>query len=429
MTTLTCEVLREARSGIAGAFAADVALLGCGVVGSAVAKAILSGAGPNVRLRKVLVRHADKMREVPRSLVTTSLDDVLSARPRVVIEAMGGRDAALACVSAALARGISVVTANKTLMAHHGERLLDLARRRGAALRYEAAVCAAIPLLTALEHLRGDRVLWIRAITSGTCNFILSAMARGRTYGDALAEAQRLGLAEADPSADVSGRDSAEKACVLASAIGLRGWTPDRVRVRGMEGITSEDAACARRGGHAIRLITEIDPRRSGAAVRVGPALVRRGSGLGQVDGADNCVRIGAALAGELYFQGPGAGPRPTASAVLGDVAACLRGNARGARAAGAARPCDGSGERVAAEKSTDDARHVMRITRAGIRPADVLGALRARGLVAQELEVSARAARVWVTRGCEEEVEAAARQIGGETLVMRVIEDEGGAR
>ncbi len=387
-----------------------VALLGCGTVGTAVARALVDSAAPAV-LTKVLVRDASRDRGVPRELLTDSFDDVLDSRPEVIIEAIGGHDDALRYVSRALDRGISIVTANKTLIAHHGPALSRLAAQRGVSLRYEAAVCAAIPILAALDHLRGDRVTSITAIVSGTCNFILSAMSRGATFDKALAEAQRLGYAEPDPSADISGRDAAEKACLLASAIGLPPVTPDRVATEGIAHITSEDVAYARRTGHVIKLLAEI---RAGGETRVGPALVAANHPLARVNGAGNALLIHAQLAGELLLQGPGAGPGPTASAILGDLARCL-GREHD-------RPVHSPAVRMAVNEH-ERRRHAVRFSRGERGPESVLRAVRAHGLEADDVEFSRGEARVLVAASEVDRVAALESAFGSEVRIMPVYE------
>lgn len=397
---------------------ARVGLLGCGTVGSALARAFGEGRVPGAVLSRVLVRDTSRDRGLPVGLVTSSIDEVLASQPDVIIEAIGGCGDALTYVSKALARGISVVTANKTLIAHHGPQLMELANRRGAALRHEAAVCAAIPILAALEHLRGDRVVAISAIVSGTCNFILSAMTRGATFEKALTEAQRLGLAEPDPSADLSGRDAAEKACLLAAAVGLSGVTPDRVVTVGITAITREDIAYARRTGYVVKLLAEIDTRGPEPLVRVGPTLVAARHPLARVHGADNAVLVMAELGGELFLQGPGAGPVPTASAILGDVAKCLqREPDREVRVAKVRGGEVGVGLR----------RHAVHIARGDCLPDGLLVAVRAHGLEAEDVEVSRGAARVIVAHSSAGRVAGLASALGSHASVMPVCDVPGG--
>jgi homoserine dehydrogenase len=272
-------------------------------------------------LCKVLVRDLARDRGVPRSLLTGSFDAVLASRPDLIIEVIGGVEPALGFVRTSLEAGVPVVSANKTLMSHHGRLLRRIAHERRVGLGCEASVLAGVPVLAALDQLRADRVTRIEGVVNGSCNYILSAMARGLSYESALDKARGLGLVEPDPSADVSGRDSAEKLCVLAAACGVD-LSPARVEVTGIESVTSEDCARARRSRRAVRLVARMDPESGEASVA--PALVRQEHPLYAVDGCDNALVIEAALAGRLVLQGPGAGPLPTASALLGEAVRLL---------------------------------------------------------------------------------------------------------
>lgn len=304
-------------------------LLGCGTVGSEVAARMLECSGRASaahQLVGVLVRDTARHRALPPGLVTSDPDEVFALRPDLVIEVIGGVQPACALVTRALEQGIPVVTANKTLIAHRGRELALAARRSGAGLAFEATVCAGVPVLGALRRLRGDRIASLQGVVNGTCNAILTRMEAGLSREQALAEAQRLGLAEADPSADLSGRDSAEKLCILAAAAGLARLgelQPQDVACEGIEAISREDITEARAARRVIRLVAEIDA--SSGTLRVGPALLPRDHPLAQLEGAENGIVVQAHLAGKLVFRGPGAGPRPTASAILSDAARLLR--------------------------------------------------------------------------------------------------------
>lgn len=297
-----------------------VGILGCGNVGAEVARRLLER--EDVRLTRVLVRDVHRPRPVGRALLTRSIDEVFESRPDAIIELLGGVEPARCHVEAAVRRGVHVVTANKSLLARHGEALHDIAARCGARLLCEASVGAGTPILAALDQLRGDRVTAIRGVVNGTCNFILTRMeATGCALGDALREAQQLGYAEPDPTADLTGRDSAEKLCVLAQRAGW-GWVhPDSVNLQGITTITAEDVRSARRQRCVIRLIAEAERHADGAAsLRVGPCFVPVAHCLASVTGCGNAFEIEAQLAGRIHLQGPGAGPRCTASAILGDL-------------------------------------------------------------------------------------------------------------
>jgi homoserine dehydrogenase len=258
---------------------------------------------------------------------------VLRSNPDVVIEALGGHEPAAKFVQALLERGISVVSANKTLIAHDGPRLRQIAQRSGAQLAFEASVGAAIPILAALRQRAGDPIVSLKAVLNGTCNFILSRMAEsGATLDHVLQQAIARGLAEPDPSADISGRDAAEKLCVLARAAGFTHITPADIPTRGIENVTPRDLQAAREHGCVIRLIAELDaidgkggpvPR-----LRVGPALVPIAHPLARARGAENVIVLDQESGGRLVLQGEGAGPKPTAAAILGDLLNVLQAHA-----------------------------------------------------------------------------------------------------
>ncbi|MBX3356909.1 MAG: homoserine dehydrogenase [Phycisphaeraceae bacterium] len=295
-----------------------VALLGCGTVGSAVARRLVEDRSGRFELVKVLVRDAGRDRGIAGGLFTTRFEEVMDAEPGVLIEVLGGLDPARACVRRALESGVNVVTANKSLISHHAEELARHAEAGGARLAYEASVCAGVPVLAALEQLRGDRVESIRAIVSGSCNYILSRMASGIRFAAALDEARARGLVEPDPSADISGQDAAEKVCILAMACGWGPVRPHEIERGGIDRVQLEDIRHARESGRVIRLVADLDfvERR----LRVGPTLVPLSHPLAGVRAEENGVLIRCELAGEIFLRGLGAGPGPTAAAILGDV-------------------------------------------------------------------------------------------------------------
>ena len=315
--------------------AARVALLGFGTVGQAVARILCSGEVAKIRLTHIFNRHVSRKRVdwVPASVEwTESVDDVLSSDADIVIELVGGLHPAYEWVKGALMAGKSVVTANKQLMAHHGTELLDLARSRGLEVRFEASVAGGIPVLRALqEGLAGDRLVEVRGILNGTCAYILSRMqAEGIAFGEALAEAQRAGYAEADPSEDLDGADAAAKLAIIA-AVGLR--RPIRVTdiaTRSIRPIEAVDFEYARQLGCTIRQIARASAEDDGtvfAAVR--PALVPLSSGFGRVEGSQNLVTVRGVFGGETSFFGSGAGGSPTAVAVVSDIlSVAARGSA-----------------------------------------------------------------------------------------------------
>ena len=320
-----------------------VAVLGGGTVGSqvvrlmsATADDLAARAGARLEVVGVAVRDAAKDRPgIPPELITTDAmglvtrDDV-----DLVIELIGGIEPARDLILAAMANGASVITANKALIAEDGGTLHAAAEANGVDLYYEAAVAGAIPLLRPLrESLVGDRVRRVLGIVNGTTNYILTRMdEEGAAYGDVLAEAQRLGYAEADPTADVEGHDAAAKAAILA---GLAFHTPvsfSQVSCEGISGLTAADIADAKAAGFVVKLlaVAELADGGNGVVVRVHPAMVPRSHPLASVREAYNAVFIEADAAGQVMFYGRGAGGEPTASAVLGDVVAVARNRLTG---------------------------------------------------------------------------------------------------
>jgi homoserine dehydrogenase len=321
-----------------------VALLGCGTVGAQVAcllaaqsGEIAARVGAKVELAGIAVRRADRHRDVPAGLLTTDAEALIASGVDVVVEVIGGIEPARTWLLGALRRGVSVVTANKALLAECGPELYEAADASGADLYFEAAVAGAIPLLRPLrESLAGDRIDRVTGIVNGTTNFILSAMdSAGTSYSEALDEATRLGYAEADPTADVDGFDAASKAAILASlAFHTRVTTAD-VHRAGIGQVSSADVAAARELGRTVKLLTLCERVSDGGgqesvSVRVHPAMIPRSHPLASVDGPFNAVFVEAEAAGALMFYGQGAGGAPTASAVLGDLVAVARNQVAG---------------------------------------------------------------------------------------------------
>ena len=314
-----------------------VALLGGGTVGSQVARLILEQSddlaariGAPLELVGVAVRDASRSRGgVPPALITDDATSLVARGSNIVVEVMGGIEPARTLILQAMAAGSSVVTANKALLAADGASLYAAAAANGVDLYFEASVAGAIPLLRPLrESLAGDRVVKVLGIVNGTTNFILSKMdEEGADYGDVLAEAQRLGYAEADPTADVGGLDAAAKAAILAELAFHTRVTFDDVSCEGITGVTAADVAAARDMGFVIKLraVAERTEDGRGVIVRVHPTMVPRSHPLASVRDAFNAVFIEAESAGEMMFYGRGAGGAPTASAVLGDVVAVAR--------------------------------------------------------------------------------------------------------
>ena len=252
----------------------------------------------------------------------------------IVVELTGGIEPARTRILRALRAGKSVVTGNKALLAEAGRELQDAAAASGAQLSYEAAVAGAIPIVRPMrDSLAGDQVNRFLGIMNGTTNFILDQMdTTGAAFTDALAEAQQLGYAEADPTADVEGHDAAAKAAVLASLAFHSTFTIEDVHCRGITSITAQDVAAAAEAGYVVKLLAVGERRPDGVNLRVNPVMIPRDHVLGGVRGAYNAVFVEAENAGSLMFYGQGAGGGPTASAVLGDLVSTARGIALGAR-------------------------------------------------------------------------------------------------
>ncbi|MGN6548709.1 MAG: homoserine dehydrogenase [Pararhizobium sp.] len=240
------------------------------------------------------------------------------------VELIGGAgDPAASAVRAALSRGLHVVTANKALLARHGVALARLAEEKGVLLNFEAAVAGGIPVIKAMrESLTGNRVSRVYGILNGTCNYILTRMQKeGSTFADCLKEAQRLGYAEADPTFDIGGHDTAHKLAILTSLAFGTAIAPDDIYVEGISNISIEDIRAAEDLGYRIKLLGVAQRTESGIEQRVHPTMVPTESEIAQVDGVTNAVAIESDVLGELMLSGPGAGGSATASAVMGDIA------------------------------------------------------------------------------------------------------------
>ncbi len=322
----------------------NVALLGCGNVGSQVYRLLTeqsadlkARAGAPLQVAGVAVREIDRARQVPVDADLLTTDGLgLVTRPDVdiVIELIGGIEPARTLLLAALNSGKSVVTANKELLAADRAELHRTAKQAGADLFYEAAVAGAIPLLRPLrESLAGDEVRRVLGIVNGTTNFILDKMdSSGADFSAALAEAQALGYAEADPTADVAGFDAAAKAAILASIAFHTDVTAGDVYREGILSVTAADIATARTMGYVVKLLAICERCDGGISARVHPAMIPREHPLAAVREAYNAVFVEAESAGRLMFYGAGAGGQPTASAVLGDTVAVARNLMAGLR-------------------------------------------------------------------------------------------------
>ncbi|MEU1177547.1 homoserine dehydrogenase [Streptomyces sp. NPDC005820] len=325
-----------------------VALLGCGVVGSEVARIMTTHAddlaqriGAPVELAGVAVRRPSKVRDgIDPALVTTDATALVKRGDiDVVVEVIGGIEPARTLITTAFAHGASVVSANKALLAQDGAALHAVADEHGKDLYYEAAVAGAIPLIRPLrESLAGDKINRVMGIVNGTTNFILDKMdSTGAGYQEALDEATALGYAEADPTADVEAFDAAAKAAILAGIAFHTRVRLDDVYREGMTEVTAADFASAKNMGCTIKLLAICERAADGGSVtaRVHPAMIPLTHPLASVRGAYNAVFVESDAAGQLMFYGPGAGGAPTASAVLGDLVAVCRNRLSGATGPG----------------------------------------------------------------------------------------------
>ena len=307
-----------------------VALAGCGTVGGELVRILARGAddlrarhGLRFQLMRVLVAHGGRPRpdELDRALLTTDLDAFLAEEADVVVEAIGGIDPALRIARTALESGKRLVTANKALIAAHGPELAELARRHGGRLDFESAAAGGIPVVRALrDSLSLTGIHAIRGILNGTTNYILSRLEDGWSFADALARAQSLGFAEADPSRDLSGEDAADKLRILAwLAFGVE---PPRLQVRrrGLGDDADRLARAARALGGAARLVAEAARTPEGVVASVETVLVAAGSELARTRDEENAVLVDSEWNGRIRLSGPGAGGGPTASALLGDM-------------------------------------------------------------------------------------------------------------
>lgn len=315
-----------------------VALVGCGTVGGGTAGILTASAahltqrtGDRFPLRAVVDRdhaHARALGLDP-ALYRTSLDEALAdPEVHVVVELVGGNGFAKLVVERALEAGKHVVTANKALLANHGPALFALARARGLSIGFEASCAGAIPVVrTLIEDLVANRVLSLAGIVNGTCNSILTDMGMlGLDYATALKRAQEAGFAEADPFLDVSGTDSAHKLALLASiAFGV--WVDWRtIPLRGLEAVRPEDLRAAEAHGARIKLLARAEATNGGYRFSVEPTVLPLPHPLATLEGPFNGILVHGNETGALYFQGRGAGARPTASAVVSDLAGLATG-------------------------------------------------------------------------------------------------------
>ena len=315
----------------------NVGLMGLGVVGGGVASALLRDPSPvtasvgcPVRLRRALVRDISRPRDVelPPGLLTTNAEDILDdPEIDILVEVMGGADPAADYFRRAISAGKHVVTANKEVMAKEGADLMAMARANRVSLLFEASVGGGIPIVGCLmNELAANDVYSIRTIINGTTNYILTRMAHQRTaFAEALAEAQGLGYAEADPTNDVEGIDAAYKLTVLATLAYGRRFRPEDVFRQGISALEPQDFRYAQEFGYSIKSLAIADVDAGAVQLRVYPALVPSENMLANVNGVYNAVEVDGNLCGRVLFHGMGAGRGPTTSAVLGDLVETAR--------------------------------------------------------------------------------------------------------
>lgn len=317
-----------------------VALLGCGTVGSAVAEMLLTEkqllrerSGQDMELQRILVRNLKRNRggNIPRKLLTTNPADILAdASVDVVVELMGGLEPARTLALAALRAGKHLVTANKHLLAVHGAELFAAAVKARRAVCFEASCGGAIPIIMALTRgLVANDIQRVIGIVNGTCNYILTEMSvSGRTYADALAGAQAAGYAEADPTLDVNGTDSAHKLAILAAlAFGAK-VSFSHIEISGINGLQDQDLGYGKELGYVCKLLAIAEKSDHGISLRVHPTFLDHKQLLANVNGPFNAISVSGHAAGQTIYYGRGAGPRPTASAVIADIVEASMGTA-----------------------------------------------------------------------------------------------------
>jgi homoserine dehydrogenase len=309
-----------------------IALLGFGTVGSSVARLLATSKLPGVELTHIYNRNVERKRTsaaakcVPASVVwTESFDDIINSGADIVVETVGGLTPAESWLRKCFAAGKSVVTANKQLIAYRGASLSRLAAKNGVQLVHGAAVAGGVPVIPGiLQGLSGDRITRISGIVNGTCNYILSHMETGAEYVAVLADAQGLGYAEADPSADVDGFDARAKLCILSRIALHAELDPDAVATQTISTVEAIDFAYAKELGCTIRQVSraQMDPKDKVVHARVAPMLVPLTSPIAWSHGTQNMVVTSGSFGGDVVFSGHGAGGEPTAVAVVSDILA-----------------------------------------------------------------------------------------------------------
>ena len=325
-----------------------IGIAGLGTVGAGVVKNIAKNsallkerAGVDFRIVRAAVRDLARERGLPiapEALTTDPMELVRDPEVEIVVELMGGIEAPLALLRAAIEAGKTVVTGNKALLAEHGSELFALASKKKVPIFYEAAVAGGIPVIKAVrESLVGNRIDSLQGILNGTSNYILTRMREtGMDFAPALAEAQSLGYAEADPALDINGWDAAHKALILAAIAYGRWIDPSKILVRGITEVTAGDIAFARDLGYCIKLLATLRLLPcSGIELRVVPTLIPTSHVLASVNGVFNAIWLHGDIAGEALFYGRGAGQDPTSSSVIADLVDAAHALQRGRRSPG----------------------------------------------------------------------------------------------
>ena len=319
-----------------------VGILGFGTVGAGVAEGLLRNRetfakrlGVDVVLRKVadLDIERDRGVAVPKSILTTdAMAAIADEEVQIVVELIGGTGIAKKLIMEAIARGKSVVTANKKLLAESGREIFDAAAKAGVDIYFGAAVGGGIPIIRSLrEGLAGNEIESMKGILNGTCNYILTRMIReGAAFDEVLKDAQKLGFAEADPTLDIDGWDTAHKASILASLAYSIPVNPHGIEVKGIRNLSNVDVVYAQKLGYSVKLLAQIDRIGDQIAVGVHPTLVPEGHMLAAVNNVFNAVMVHGDLSDDLMFYGKGAGRAPTASTVVGDIGDIARNLAGG---------------------------------------------------------------------------------------------------
>jgi homoserine dehydrogenase len=315
----------------------NIGLLGFGTVGTGVLEIVeqhqdklAHQIGASVKVKRILVNdlHKDRGSLVTKDQLTDNIDDIINDEEiDAVVEVMGGIEDARLYMKRALESGKHVVTANKDVMALYGSELLQIANEKKCDLFYEASVAGGIPILrTIVEGLASDRITKMMGIVNGTTNYILTQMTKeGRLYDDVLKEAQALGYAEADPTADVEGLDAARKIAILGTLGFSMNLDLDDVSIRGISNVTSQDLAYSKQLGYTMKLVGIANRNDDKVEVSVQPTLVPHDHPLASVDDEFNAVYVYGEAVGETMFYGPGAGKLPTATAVVSDLVEVLK--------------------------------------------------------------------------------------------------------